>query len=335
MEWLERCHGERRGRYADIGPLVDELRARGWAEERLVKNDLIEPKGVAGRKWDHAAFWNTIVQLTGELEGLGLPAIFIKCVREYPYCDSNVDVLVPRRRMREVARQLYRSAWVAPELWDQFEQLLIERAKLKLPSTRPGLITAHLYGGVSWRYQSDIGMLRRDGVAENPDQLQRTAVGDCVPQGTTGVVGRETMVWLPDDASELVLQAAHVAYENFRITVGEALHFRLLVLRVPEALEAARERARENGCESALQLLDDESRRVVDGLLTIDPADYPRTLPRAPLTPAFAERSRLLRGRGETLAAIHESGSMRAVYALVSNIRRFRRWRRGAEDYRY
>ena len=75
--------------------------------------------------------------------------------------------------------------------------------------------------------------------------------------------------------------------------------------------------------------------QVVDGLLTLDPADYPRTLPRRALTPAFRERGRLLRGRGEPIAALHESGSMSAVYALVSNIRRVRRWRRGVEDYRY
>jgi len=333
---LESCHRRRSGRYADIGPLVERLRELGWNEERLVKNDLIEPRGIAGRQWDHGAFWSTIARLADELRQMGLPPIFIKCARDYPYCDSNVDLLVPRRRLREVARRLWASDWLKPELWDAFEQLLIERAKLKLPSRTPGLVTAHLYGGVSWRYQGDIGLLRLDGTQANPEHLSQVEVADCVPEGTSiEPSAARTKVWLPSDESEMVMQAAHIAYENFRITIGEALHFRLMVLRAPGALDSARALAEGYGCGCALDLLDNESRRVVDGLLAISPNDYPRTLPAETLLPAFRDRARYLTRRGRRLAAMHERWSMHLVYRLVSVIRKVRRWRRGAEDYRH
>ena len=129
-EWISRGVG----RYADLGRVIRQLRERGWSDERLAKNDLALPSGAPGTRERSRVFWETIARLTVELEALGLPPIFIKCVREYQYCDSNVDVLVPRAELRSVANHLYRIAWSLPSAWDSVEQMLIERAKLKLPA---------------------------------------------------------------------------------------------------------------------------------------------------------------------------------------------------------
>jgi len=329
-EWIS----PRSGRYADLGRVVRHLRERGWSDERLAKNDLALPSGAPGTREKYETFWRTLERLAAELEAQGLPPIFIKCVREYEYCDSNVDVLVPRARLRSVARHLYRTAWSPPTVWDSVEQLLIERAKLKLPARETGLCAAHLYGGVSWRYQSDMGLLRRDGREADPAQLERVAIDRIVvsPKAQSGSGSRE--IWLPSDAAEFVLQAAHVAFENYRITVGEAIHFRLLRERAGEAWEEAQRLGATVGCTSALALIDRESLDTCTRLAELRPEDYPRTLPMKVLWPALRERALWHRGQGRPVAAAAELSTAAGVYGLVSNLRRFRRFRRGVEDYR-
>lgn len=315
------------GPYVDIRPLVSALESRGWSAERLMKNELDS----ACREEDdrYPRFVATIAVLDDELRSLGIEPVFIKCFRTYRYSDANIDVLVPRSQLRSVARHLYGSAWRAPEPWDQFEQLLIERAKLKLPSAEAGLLTAHLYGGVSWRYQSDIGLLRRDGERPDPAHLRRVGLAR-YGEG----VDPAKEVWIPDGAAELVLQAAHVAFENYRITVGEALNFQLLKLRDPDAWADAVELAPRYGCVRALEMMDRESDWICDHLGDLDPRDYPRTLEAPSVLRPVAERTRTLLRGGRYLSALNELGTSVAVYSLVRGIRRIRRLRRGMEDYR-
>lgn len=326
---VRQCGASRRGPYADIEPLLASLRRRGWSTERLAKNDLLEPTGVAGRDYDYRRFWSTIARLAREMRRLELPPIFIKCVREYAYCDANVDLLVPRGSLRAVGRELTRGAWRRPEPWDTFEQLLIERDKLKLPAVESGLLAAHLYGAVSWRYQSDIGLLRHDGFGADPEHLHEAAVSEYAP------FAEDVAIWLPRPAAEFVLQAAHVAFENYRVTVGEALHFRLLRQRAGAEWPAAEALARRFGCGAALRLLDAESERICAAIETLDPADYPRTLPLGAVAPAFAERGRVLWADRRRVGAAAEVATASSVWFAVSAIRRWRRMRRGVEDYRH
>jgi hypothetical protein len=328
---IEACASRRRGPYAEIEPLVAFLRERGWSPERLVKNDLLEPAGIAGRDYDYHRFWTTIARLAREMARLGLPPIFIKCVREYAYCDANVDLLVPHGRLREVGRELAGRAWRRPEPWDAFEQLLIERDKLKLPATESGLVAAHLYGAVSWRYQADIGLLRRNGSAVDPEHLREARVEEFAPFAAAG----SPAIWLPRPAAEFVLQAAHVAFENYRVTVGEALHFRLLRLRAASEWEDAERLARRFGCAAALRLLDTESAAICADLGALAPADYPRTLPIGALAPVFAERARVLWTSRRRAGAAAETATAASVWFAVAAIRRLRRLRRGVEDYRH
>lgn len=317
------------GPYVDISPIVDSLTATGWDDERLVKNDLLEAAGRFGRPNTYQRFIDTMARLATELHAAGIPFIFIKCVREYRYSDTNVDVLVPGDRLREVASLLRGSVWTSPHAWDRLEQFAIERAKMKLPSTKETVLAAHLYGGLSWRYQSDIGLLRHDGRTPNPEQLQIVSLRE---YGARGVLDGE--VWIPSDEIEFVLQAAHVAFENFRITVGEAVHFQLLKLRAPQAWRNAHRLAADYGCQEALRMMDRESARIAENLHRIQPADYPRTLPAPELLKAFRDRAATLFGSGRWLSAVNELGTSMAVFGLVRAIRAVRRLRRGREDYR-
>lgn len=332
LELLSQCTPDDSGRYVDISPFIDILKARGWSDERLAKNDLVDSSGISGRRHNFGQFWRTIAELARELDQFGVAPIVIKSVREYRYSDTNVDILVPRRDLRRVARHLYRSGWAAPEWRDAVEQLLIERAKLKLPSTRTGILAAHLYGGVSWRYQSDIGLLRLDGVEPNPDQLTMARIQELAP----GVhsIPSESSVWVPNMAAELVMQAAHIAFENYRITIGEAVHLQLMLKRSEDAWHEALDIARKIGCEPALHLVAKQSRNVIQGLELASSADFPMTLQLRELMPAWRERALYLLRRGRILSAVNEFGTTIAVYTAVSLIRRWRRSRRGVEDYR-
>ena len=114
----------------------------------------------------------------------------------------------------------------------------------------------------------------------------------------------------------------------------EAIHFRLLRRRAEQAWEKAQELGATVGCTAALALIDHESLDICTRLAELRPEDYPRTLPMRTLWPALAERAGWHCGQRRRLAAAVELSTAAGVYALVSNLRRLRRWRRGVEDYR-
>ena len=318
----------------DIGRLSERLRSAGWSSERLVKNDIPVDGGIPGRRYSYADFWRTIARLGQVLPTVGVQPIFIKSVRQYAYADANVDVLVPAPKLRHVSEVLTRNIWETPSRRDMVEQLLIERAKNKLPTSEPGFVAAHLYGGVSWRYQSDIGMLRVDGVSGNPEQLVQTHVGSFISSDMLDEASRATEIWIPTDAAEFVLQAAHISFENFRITVGEAVNFVLLKRRFPSAWAEGKLLARSYGCTAALHLVDQLSDHISGKLEQLNPAEYPITIPYNLLAPVWEERWRFLRAKGSGIQAVAERTSTMSVYALLRTIRTARRVRRGAEDYR-
>jgi hypothetical protein len=321
--------------YVDITALISRLRKNGWSDERLVKNDLIEPLGREGREYGYAAFWRTILQIAVELRSMDIPHIFVKCVREYRYCDSNVDVLVPRQRMKEIANEFYKSHWVKPLLEDTIEQLIMERSKLKLQSTTEGILPVHLYGAVSWRYQDDIGLLRKNSYKPNEAHLKQIRVAEFTADEQVGLdPDQPDWVWIPDDAVEFVLQAAHVIFENYRITLGEAIHFRLLRERATSAWPQACQIAKEHGCKTALRLLDEQSEMICSDLENLNPHDFPRPLPLSYILPAFIGRMKFLARNRRYVSATNEVVTSIGAYCGLYPIRRLRRLKRGFEDFR-
>lgn len=325
---LRKVAGKRKGVFVDLGPWIAELSAYGWTVEHLVRNEL---PATPSRRAHYETFWRTIRELARQLRDLGLPPLFIKCIREYQYSDANVDVLVPWPQWQTVIERLCRTHWQRPARADWLEQQVIERAKLKLPAASSDLCAAHLYRALSWRYQKDIGLLRLNGEAPNEGQLHRWPLQRFLPNRSCL---EEEWIYHPNEASELVLQAAHVVFENFRITLGEVVHFILLRERAGSAWEEAVALAKQYGCESALSLVAGESLRLLQNLARLNPRDFPYPLPRAGLWRCFGERYHHLRERGQGWEAAVELGGCIASHTALRVIRRWRRWRRGYEAYR-
>lgn len=313
--------------FVDLTRWLTRLQEHGWTGAHLTRNEL---PADSSRQAHYEKFWKTIRELAQQFRDLGLPPIFIKCVREYRYSDANVDVLVPSARWRSVIERLCRTHWKLPARADWLEQQLIERAKLKLPAASPDFFAAHLYQAVSWRYQKDIGLLRLHGREPNEHQLRRLPLQRFLPD----CARPEEWIYHPNEASELVLQAAHVVFENFRITLGEACHFVLLRERAGSAWEEALVLADRYGCGPALHLVAEESQRILENLEEMDPRDFPFPLPPGGLWRCFRARYRHLWEKGQGWGAMVELGGCTASYAALRLIRRVRRWRRGHEAYR-
>jgi hypothetical protein len=301
------------------------LGSTGWSEERLDKNELRTASSGASPSSGMYAFWRTIHAVGDMFAAAGSPAIFIKCVRTYPYFDSNVDILVPPPLWREIKRSAERGGWRHPQGWNRIEQLLMERKKVKLGAPSGDLAAIHLYGGVSWGYQHDCGLLRTSSGDPDPAQvapLESSALS--LPMAGQALH--------PFGAAELVMQAAHITSENLRMTMGEALHIQALMSTGVEA--EALELARQYGFSAALGAVEQHSARMLDAWGRLDPARTPAPLPSAALARCLGERTRLgiaeRRWGGVTAEVVTGLG----FQAARRSVRRARRWRRGREDTR-
>jgi hypothetical protein len=311
--------------YRDVGAPLRALRAAGWSQERLDKNDLRDGEAADAR---YDRFWATMARLQNVLGGpSGVDPIFIKSVREYPYSDGNVDVVIPKGALREVEDRLAREQWVRPTFASRVEQRAMERGKLKMQSSDPSLLAAHLYEGVSWRYQPDIGLLR---AGTRSEVLRTVAVRTYAPRAAQ----RNVEIWIPADHTELVLQTAHIVFENYRMSLGEAMNLVLLRQRAQHAWPAAEELARQFGCDATLRAGMEHADWMVRHALELVPSRLPMPIPFARLAPAIAERSRWFAGRGDVWNSVLELSTFAAFFPLLRSVRAFRRWRRGHEDFR-
>ena len=140
----------------------------------------------------------------------------IKSIRSYPYVDSNIDIIVSRKDWRRLSAAVTRQTWRKPNLKEFVEQTLIEPFKLKYKSVDSDLPAAHFYGGVRWRY---VAPLKLDRI--NPAWIWRA-----LPQQYADPENPEvsSKILVPTEELDMVIQAAHVTMENYRLTIGELVH---------------------------------------------------------------------------------------------------------------
>jgi hypothetical protein len=313
------------GVFHDLAPLHRFLeREHGWTAADLARNQLPAraPLDEAGAR-AHARFWGTIALAARRLEGAGILPVTIKSLRTYAFWDSNADLLIPAGSRARALQALYAGPWVAPSRRSRLEQALVERAKIKLPSQDPEYRPVHLYEGISWRYQADIGLLT--GAEHTASRL--VPVPAAVFAGTRDQAD-PPVVRVPDDATELVLQAAHAAYENFRLSLGEAVHLHLL-RRVPGVWERAQGIARVHGCAVALDEVMALCEGWVAGELGWNPAAFPLQIPLPTLARCYRERAAFLLGRRRVGSAAVEIGGFAWVFPVIRAVRRVRRARAG------
>jgi hypothetical protein len=309
--------------FLDLRPLTAALEARGWNPERLAKNGL--PPATEGLDPGYVRFWETIEALCEAMNALQIPPVILKSIRVYAYDDGNVDLLVPAGRLWEVARALAKGRWKMPDTAYLIEQQLVERNKLKLLPREDTLLHAHLYEGIGWRYQSDLAIL-----GARHDRVTAIDTRAFLPNGN----GPGLRVFAPDPVAELVLQAAHIAFENYRMTVGEAVNLCLLRRQHAASWQAALTLADDVGCRHALVSLLEVAERIVADLDTLDPVATPLPLSKRLIFGIHLQRIAHLVRHGKIGGAIGELFSVAVVFPGVRTIRLLRRWRRGREDFR-
>jgi hypothetical protein len=80
-----------------------------------------------------------------------------------------------------------------------------------MPHRAPGLVPAHLYMAVSWRYQREVTYFDRDMVEQVPLASEAPQLDSEFP----GLV-----VPMPSRGADILLHCAEIAFENYRITTG-------------------------------------------------------------------------------------------------------------------
>ena len=306
-----------------IGDDINALRARlssaGWDAERLDKNEL--------RAIGCDRYWATAERMASVMTTLGHQPVLLKLVRSYEYHDSNVDILVPWRDWSRVVQRFAGAGWEMPTGIDRFEQALVERRKLKLPPRHAGLLPAHLYGGVMWGYQRDTGLLHDASGRLDHRHLCGVSFADRRLDGSA-----TSAAFHPVGPAELVLQAAHIMGENFRMTLGEALHVSNLA-RDPQLVQHALRLGERHGLDRAVEVTLGQAWSMVDRWESLDPSACPEALPPASVLASVQARHAALsqRSRGQ---AWEETVTVTASYAARRSARFVRKLRRGREDRR-
>jgi hypothetical protein len=319
---------EAAGAAALVGDLLSE---RGWTKERLATNELWTTAESASPIGGRARFWRTIGEATRILGAVRpQPPVFLKCLREYPFWDSNVDLLVARADWTATVDAFVSSGWSMPSGWDRIEQGALERRKVKL--TPPGrLLPVHLYGGVMWGYQRDTGLLRTPLGAPDMHEL----AGVSLATGRFAGAGENWDFLHPARSGELAVQAVHIMFENFRMTMGEAVHIQALIRSSPDDLAAAAELACPLGFGDALRVVVAASSQLVRDWSRVEPERMPRPLSARSLASSLQCRSEALRRSGRSWQSLEEPVTTAAFFAARRAVRATRRARTGREGRRH
>lgn len=169
---------------------------------------------------DHE-YWSTLSILNKIFKDSGITLKTIKSVRSYPYIDSNVDLIVSLSDWKMLSLAVRKKYWRKPTISEAIEQSSIEPFKLKYQPKKGGLVAAHFYGGIRWRYCKPL-IIRN--IEEN--LLWRQVP---IPLKKDSKLSDHSNIVIPTKEYDLVIQCAHIAIENYRITIGEIIHITHLV----------------------------------------------------------------------------------------------------------
>lgn len=280
---------------------------RGWGAEDFQRNQMLyhyeQTVKAHGKAHDNfEKYWRTVHRLHHVLSAAGLTPVILKSRRNYAFEDSNVDVLISKAEWEKAIETLHGDAWRIPSKLIQFKQNMIERSKLKLPNREDDLIPAHFYGAVSWRYQTDVGFLPQDD--------QRNQFLEIVPMAELCPDLHEvhgTNLLMTTWTADLLIHSAQTAFENYRISLGEAIFIHQLWTDLPEGeVKKVKDLARQYGGYDALMLVKNHVFRVL-----ADPAyeraeKWPHNLSYPGLWKAWFRRARNVSKRNSAFRAAEE-----------------------------
>jgi hypothetical protein len=256
-------------------------------------------------------YWRTVAKISTILQGEGLFHVILKTRRSYPYSDTNVDVYVKHEDAPSVKEALCGESWRMPSASVLFKQRLIEREKVKLPARQADLVPAHLYMSVSWRYQREVTFL-------DDAMIERIPISAEAP-GLEAEFGSLT-VPVPTRNADILLHCAEIVFENYRITLGEALYIAWLIDHVSDSeRDEIYGLGRERGALTAMQAVLSRVRAMdkAGGVET----DWPRNLTLRELVASWGERFRT-QLRRRRLAAAFEEWLAYAAFASMYRVKR-------------
>jgi hypothetical protein len=287
-----------------LAHLIRSLAARGWTRKEFSDNHL-EHVARTVLEWSpeplrspFEPYWRTVATITSILQRAGIRHVVIKTRRSYPYSDTNVDVFITEEDAPNVQRLLCAAAWRMPSRAVVLKQRVIEREKLKLPPRQPGFVPAHLYMSVCWRYQRDVTFLAEGLVEEIP-------IAEEAP-GLEAEFGALTTP-VPTRAADILLHAAEIVFENYRITLGEVLYMSWLLRHVDAADQhRIQQQAADRGAAVATRCVLDRTRAVTGNDLGAVETDWPRNFTAAELLASWGERFGSQLRRRRPMAALEE-----------------------------
>jgi hypothetical protein len=287
-----------------IEEIVKDLSARGWTSRDFRDNHMEHVAHLySGMRMVplHVSFeryWRTVAKVSTILQGEGLFHIILKTRRSYPYSDTNVDVYVKDEDAPSVKEALCGESWRMPSASVIFKQRLIERDKIKLPARDGDLVPAHLYMSVSWRYQREVTFLDESMTEDIPISAEAPALEEEFGSLTIPV---------PTRGADILLHCAEIVFENYRITLGEALYLYWLLTTVSEVDQRHVERLGQNrGARTAMRCILDRVRADVREDAFQLAVDWPRNLTRRELLASWGERFKMQLGRAGVIPAVEE-----------------------------
>ena len=225
----------------------------------------------------------------------GIEHIVFKCERHYRYYASNVVVIVRPADRPRALHALYTAGYRGNVMFKEPDKVM-----LSLPGDPTSV---HLHVGVTW-----------NGVPYfDDDALWRRSTADPLLPGRFRLDG--------DD--ELAVNLAHNLFENYEVSLGDALYFRraLGTAPGPTGLDL---HARPNGWLGGLGAALEHARSLAEawasaeqtGLVAPRLVDFPYRLPRATLARAYGERINANLRAGHLRRAAREVYAYPTFYAL-------------------
>jgi hypothetical protein len=216
-----------------------------------------------------ARFRTRVLEASALLGAARIEHIIFKCDRHYVYYDSNVDVIVRPGDWPHARRALQVAGYRGNVMFKEPDKVMF---------SRPGDPTSvHLHAGVTW-----------NGVPYfDDDALWRRSVRDPLLPERRRLDGQD----------ELAVNLAHNLFENYEVSLGDALYFRRALAAAP-ALDDLEIHARCNGWLGGLgaalahahSLAEDWATSERTGHVTPRLANFPYRLPRSTLAQAYSER---------------------------------------------
>lgn len=307
------------GTMQSLNTMLDDC---GWQYEDFRRNQMLlgryKPSNIS--KEDFSAYrnyWYCVYRLHKILSENNIQPVFLKSRRNYIFYDSNVDILISRKDWSKTIAILNRDQWRVPSLPIKIKQNLIERSKLKLQARTSTMVPAHLYGAVSWRYQSDIGFL--PGKTEAEHFLELVPISDLCP-GVADIPSVEIVMTTP--AADLLIHSAQTVFENYQIFLGEVVFIKDLWSRLPEEeLEAIIDLACRYGGDAAMELVHVHIENALTQPEAWNPKHWPQQLTYRGLARAWISRAKNVQERTSRIRGLEELMGY-ALFCLLYRLKR-------------